>query len=510
MENEKNNIENETPVHPESEAKNKTSGGKTVAILAVTLMVGLLTGGGIYKLRYGADAEKTVEVKDRVTTVTVVSDPVYETEKATEEVTTAETTSKETMVVTTVPVTEVPEETTVITTEVTEITRSAEEEAKLEALKNSPLRNKKQVVYYDILHVLPMIENLYFEFSYYSYIHQENCEPEYRDIVVGADVTYSYHALKELLTKEDDLTPVGGSLHSKPYYKVSTLGHDYRNEEYKFKTEEDIRAVLEEYFTDSFIENHNISDYDEVPGRNTVFKIIDGELYVSIPDDFGIMTSANGRIYNYDGKRCDVDTADYSPDIHSDPLHVSLVLEDGKWKIDGYEHTGNIPGGSTNFKDLYNEYKDVGEKAFEDLKELEGIVLGCGVTVDENDTLTEEYDGTTVVYQRVTDERFSNVSEIENFICSHSIEDLRLRCIDYIRGVNGKYPVYKMSGGALYCNVEELYEYYCLGRFTSGFKVMSADDNFIRIGIYDHGLVQEHNCLFLKNTADGWKIYDMD
>jgi len=487
MENENKNIENENPVHTEDEVKNKTGRGKTAVILAVTLMAGLLTGGGIYKFRHGSDAEKTVEVKEMVTTVTFVSDPAYETEETTEEVTTAETTSKETTAVTTVPVTETPDETTAITTEVTEVTKSSNE-LYWESLKNSPLRNQKHNAYSDILDVLPMLESFNFRFACYSYYL--NSEPEYKDIVVGADVTYSYQALKPIesgsvSSESNGLKPTGGVLHSNRYYKVSTLGPDYQNEDYKYKTEEDVRSALEEYFTDSFIENHYISDYDKVPGRYTIFKIIDGELYVTYPDDMGMMLGVFGNVYNYDGKRCDVKIADYSPDIHSDPMHVSLVLEDGKWKIDGYEHTGNIVNGSTYFKDLYNEYKDVGVKAVEDLKALENVVLCCGVTTDENDTLTEEYDGTTVVYQRVTDDRFSNVSEIENFICSHSVADLRLRCIDYIRGANGKYPVYMMSGGELYCNKDEFNSHYCL--LDKYFGVISADDDYIQLSIENFG-----------------------
>ena len=507
MENEKNNV-TEQESKPEGEAKKPNGGRKTAAILAVTLMAGLLAGGGIYKIRQGANAEKTAEVEEKVTTVTVISDPAEETEETTEEVTTSATTAVETTAVTTVPVTEAPDETPAITAEVTEVTKSSNE-LYWESLRNSPLRNKKHVAYSDILDVLPMLESFNFRFACYSYY--VNSEPEYKDIVVGADVTYSYQALKPIesgpvSSGSDDLKPNGGVLHSNRYYKVSTLGPDYQNEDYKYKTEEDVRSALEEYFTDSFIENHYISDYDEVPGRYTIFKIIDGELYVTYPDDMGMMVAAYGNIYNYDGKRCDVKTEDYSPDIHSDPMHVSLVLEDGKWKIDGYEHTGNIVNGSTYFRDLYKEYYDVGKKAVEDLMALENVVFCCGVTTDENDTLTEEYDGTEVVYQRVTDNRFSNVSEIENFICSYSVADLRLRCIDYIRGVNGKYPVYKMSGGALYCNKDEFNEKYCLLDHNRYFDVISADDNFIQLSIDNY----THNCMFLKNTTDGWKICDLD
>ncbi len=506
MENEKNNDVNEQVSKPEGEAKKPNGGRKTAAILAVTLMAGFLAGSGIYKIRNGENAGKTVEVEEKVTTVTVVSDPAKETEETTEKVTTVSTTTEETTTaeettaVTTVPVTEAPDETTAITTEVTEVTKSSSD-LYWEALRNSPIRNPKHVVYADILDVLPKLESFNARFSYYSY--QKDCEPEYMDIVVGADVTYSYQALKPI---EKGVEPVGGTLHSNRYYKVSTLGPDYQNEEFKYKTEEDVRSALEEYFTDSFIENHYISDYDEVPGRYTIFKIIGGELYVTYPDDLGMMVGAYGNVYNYDGKRCDVKTSDDSPDIHSDPMHVSLVLEDGKWKIDGYEHTGNIVNGSTYFKDLYNEYHDVGKKAVEDLLALENVVFCRGVTTDENDTLTEEYDGTEVVYQRVTDNRFSNVSEIENFICSYSVADLRLRCIDYIRGVNSKYPVYKMSGGALYCNKDEFNVKYCLMEHNRYFDVISADDNFIQLSIDNY----THNCMFLKNTTDGWKICDLD
>ncbi|MBR6924377.1 MAG: hypothetical protein IKH50_07560 [Oscillospiraceae bacterium] len=42
---------------------------------------------------------------------------------------------------------------------------------------------------------------------------------------------------------------------------------------------------------------------------------------------------------------------------------------------------------------------------------------------------------------------------------------------------------------------------------TSVTSVISADDSFIQIGLESHS---EHNCAFLKNTADGWKLFDLD
>ena len=300
MENEKNNNENKD--------KNADAGRKTTAaVLAVVLIAGFLAGGGIYKIRQGANDGKTAEVEEKVTTITVVSDPAEKTEETTEEVTTAETTAEETTAVTTVPVTETPDETTAITTEVTEVTKSSNE-LYWESLKNSPFRNQNHFVYSDILDVIPMIESFKARFS--PNVYNMDPEPEYMDIV-GADVTYSYQALKPI---EKGVEPVGGTLHTKRYYKVSTIGPVYNNEEYKYKTEYDVRSALKDYVTDSFIESHYITNYDEVPGRYTLFKIIDGELYVTSSDDLGMMVPAYGNVYNFDGKRCDVDTRNYSPE----------------------------------------------------------------------------------------------------------------------------------------------------------------------------------------------------
>ncbi len=491
MENEKKNNVTKQKKRPE-EIMKKNGRHITAVILTLALMTGSLTGCVAGKTSSGENEEKTAEEGNIVTTVT--SDKANET-KETEKITTAETT-----VETTVPETE---KATELVTAVTPV--SAPETAvsftSLDAAKNSPIRNKNHVVYSDILAVLPELESFNCEFS--PFVYDRNNEPEYRDIVVGADVTYSCRAMKPI--ESDSFKPFGGTLHSKKYYKVSKLVSDLN---YKYKTEEDVRSALEDYFTDSFIENHFISYYDEVPGRYTLFKIIDGELYVTSSDDLGMMVPAYGNVYNFDGKRCDVDTRDYSPDIHSDPMHVSLVLEDEKWKIDGYEHTGNIPDAAPAGSGQYDDYNDIGKKAVEDLKLLEGVVFCVGVAADENDTLNEEYDGISVEYKRVTDERFSNVSEVENYICGLASADLRLRCIDHIRGADGKYPVYTMSGDALYCRTEEFNKFYCLPEYSKVFSVISADDNSVQLAIDEYN--QTHNCLFLKNTEDGWKLSDLD
>lgn len=501
MENENNNNESKQINQPEGKDKNADAGRKTTAaVLSVALIAGLLTGGGVYKIRHGENSEKTAEVDSSVTTVTSDPDPVYETEETTEEVTTvtttAETTEEETPAETTVQETE---KAAAFSTAVTSVTSSETSVSVTteNADEYSPLRNPKNIaVYSDILAVLPKLER--FNFEFFPHVYAMDIEHEYRDIVVGADVTYSFNAIQSI--GADSYKPYGGTMHMMRYYKVSEL-----DSYYKYNTEEDVRTALEDYFTEPFIDMHYISNYDEVPGRYTLFKIIDGELYVTSPSDIRMMALAAGNVYNYDGKRCDVMMDDNAPDARASLVHVSLVLEDGKWKIDGYEHISNIPDGPTYFKDLYDKYKDIGKKAAEELKALEEVVFCSEVTTDENDTLTEEYDGTTVVYQRVTDERFSNISEVENFICSLSVADLRLRGIDYIRGVNGKYPVYKMSGGSLYCNKDVSNCKYRL--FDSSFSVISADDSFIQIGLGSHS---EHNCAFLKNTADGWKLFDLD
>ena len=51
MENEKNNNENKQINQPEGKDKNADAGRKTTAaVLAVVLIAGLLTGGGVYKI----------------------------------------------------------------------------------------------------------------------------------------------------------------------------------------------------------------------------------------------------------------------------------------------------------------------------------------------------------------------------------------------------------------------------------------------------------------------------
>ena len=93
-------------------------------------------------------------------------------------------------------------------------------------------------------------------YSLSDYEDQSADVPEYRKIVVGTDDTYSLG----LFEKEKSKSP----FHEKIYFKVS--------DNFKYQTEEEVRAVLQEYITDSFIERHYISHYDEAPGRYTLFK----------------------------------------------------------------------------------------------------------------------------------------------------------------------------------------------------------------------------------------------
>ena len=290
--------------------------------------------------------------------------------------------------------------------------------------------------------------------------------------------------------------------HEIKYYKVT--------DQFEYQTEEEVRAVLQEYVTDSFIERHYISNYNEAPGKYTLFKVIDGELYHCTSADIAMMVGVYGTVYNYDGKKCDVRTENYSPDIEPDPLRVRLVFDDGRWKIDGYEHANNNEDKSddepeSNLSPPPQGWDhDVCRKAVDDLAELEKVVLGYDIQIDEDDSHVVKIGDLSPVYKKVTDKRFSNITEVENYICQYTAADLRMRCIDYIRG-EGKnsIPVYMMFGDELYCN-ERCKNFYS----SKDYIIISSDENYIQAGIADSSWF--HNCLFFKNTEDGWKMYDMD
>ncbi len=498
MDNEKNTTENN---QNDSEMKSKSEGGKTAVIVAAALMAGIFSGIGIYKFR--ANDVKTAEADNQVTTIAVTSDHVSETEEVTEKETTAVTTVTEPAQTTAGVSTEA---TTAATTEVSE---TASYEIKREIC---PIRNDQALIYEDILSVLHKLEDLTYSFypkgisQYYWHKNDESVPaPEYLDIEVCADETYSYGAIRPY-THDGSFTKLEGPnrlMHTKSYYKPVDGDHYF--------TKDDVYKALEDYITDSFIEKHFISTYEEVPGRNTVSKLINGELYISEADDVTMMVDSKGVIYNYDGNRCDVRSTNYSPDILGDPLRVSFVLEDDKWKIDGYVHLNNndedIRKNDPFPKEAEGEYNEICKKATDDLSSLVNVIFIIDVQTDENDTHIEEYDGTSVVYQRVTDERFSNVFEIENYICRYSIEDLRMRCIDYVRG-EGKYsiPVYRMYGDELYCNVDKSRHRFLVTAYNKGYTLYACDENFIKYGLG----IGYYNCIFLKKTADGWKMYDMD
>ena len=475
MKTEKNNFENKQISRQKCETGNKSGGRKTAVILAVTLMAGIMAVCG------GCNSTKTVDEQEST---------VSETEVTTEKVTVPETTKvSETSLTKTT--TETTSETSETTPAVTEVTKSLDLLSKPaeKPEKRSPLGNENIIRYFDALEVITAIPNFYRLSGPYSNHNEEFAnKAECIDIEIDTDDAHIF----------DDMPK------SVRYLKVSDLG-----EEYPYKTAEDVWKALREYVTDSYIETHYISDYDDSPGRFTVFKIIDGELYVSSTTESYMIMGPWGCVYNYEGETCDVISLNDSENHHADFIKISLLLEDGKWKIDGYDHLNNSDDDTTLIYKDHSAYDDICNEGVKDLTTLEGVVLGFDVSTDKDDTLTEKSGDMTAVYQCVTDERFSNISEIENYICSYSVGDMRLRCIDYIRGVNRTFPVYKMSEGKLYCCKVKLedYSYYRL-EYEKAHVVISADDDYIHLGLDFY--IGMHNSLFLKNTEDGWKICDLD
>ena len=181
MENEKNTTENN---QNDSETKTKSEGGKTAVIVAAALMAGIISGIGIYKFR--ANDVKTAEADNQVTTIAVTSGHVSETEEVTEEET-SETTEPDVT-------TGVDGTTEEVTEAVTTVVSDSENTVSRQEI--SPLRNSKAVYYQDVLEVVPMIEafNQMFMPPYTLSDYEDGAAdvPEYRNIVVGTDDTYSF------------------------------------------------------------------------------------------------------------------------------------------------------------------------------------------------------------------------------------------------------------------------------------------------------------------------------
>lgn len=62
---------------------------------------------------------------------------------------------------------------------------------------------------------------------------------------------------------------------------------------------------------------------------------------------------------------------------------------------------------------------EVAKKGIEDFNMIENIYSGYGVTVDKNDTCKVEFEDSSQTYYRVTDERFSSMDDVNNFVAQY-------------------------------------------------------------------------------------------
>lgn len=134
-------------------------------------------------------------------------------------------------------------------------------------------------------------------------------------------------------------------------------------------------------------------------------------------------------------------------------LHGKIVLDDGKWKLSEYstahyEGYGPLPEAMEKPAEFSSEEEAIVYAAIDELVEFDTIVNGGAVAVDENDTKTIPYDDIySIIYNRVTDERFKEISDVKEYL-SDSFTESFLNENSYL--FEGNTSVFKEIDGSLY------------------------------------------------------------
>ncbi len=134
-------------------------------------------------------------------------------------------------------------------------------------------------------------------------------------------------------------------------------------------------------------------------------------------------------------------------------LQGKIVLDDGKWKLSEYStahYDGCVPRPEAMEKpaEFSSEEEETVYTAIDELVEFDAIVNGGAVVVDENDTKTIPYDDvSSIIYKRVTDERFKEISDVKEYF-SDSFTESFLNANSYL--YEGNLSVFKEFDGSLY------------------------------------------------------------
>ena len=135
---------------------------------------------------------------------------------------------------------------------------------------------------------------------------------------------------------------------------------------------------------------------------------------------------------------------DYGQTTGRAGVNIHAVSEDGKWKFSSYDTVMD--------DSVKEELQEAAGEVLERFRTLDAIYHGNGVEIDKNDSFTNNNN----VYYRVTDERFSTVDDVAEFVTDITTGTiLNLTYSSLYDAVSFNYPAFKVSRDKLYfCETE--------------------------------------------------------
>ena len=222
-------------------------------------------------------------------------------------------------------------------------------------------------------------------------------------------------------------------------------------------------------------------------------------------EKYGFQPVTAYKTENYNGRSFDI-VFDNKVDGGIETVKVTAVFDNGAWTADGYDVISQDLSLAELGDDI--DLQAAARDGADIVNDISRMINGKGVEVDENDSYTQEFENIDepVIYDRVTDERFSCLDDVidyfEERICSDYLDNM----INAVKGNPYSAPVFYEKEGALY--LQRSTTPFDGFDFTGQFEVSGEQITplCVRATVQNGNLGEEIMLIFMQYREGKWKV----